>query len=100
MLITGFPAGGNAANFFPGLRADQVAIGLPATPGAAGSGLTSPAAVHAALDCLIKLSGCGSYRPAQARSEFRGLMTWSINWDRYGNAAFSRPHRQYLDANP
>jgi chitinase len=100
MLITGFPAGGNAANFFPGLRADQVAIGLPATPGAAGSGLTSPAAVHAALDCLIKLSGCGSYRPAQARSAFRGLMTWSINWDRYGNGAFSRPHRQYLDANP
>jgi chitinase len=100
MMITGFAAGRNAGNFFPGLRADQVAIGLPATAGAAGSGQTSVAATHAALDCLIRLASCGSYRPAQARGDFRGLMTWSINWDRFGGFAFSNPHRAYLNQNP
>lgn len=100
MLITGFAAGRNASNFFPGLRADQVAIGLPATAGAAGSGQTSVAATHAALDCLIRLANCGSYRPAQARGDFRGLMTWSINWDRFGGFSFSHPHRAYLNQNP
>ena len=100
MMITGFAAGRDPSNFFPGLRADQVAFGLPATAGAAGSGQTDAAAVHRALDCLIKLSNCGSYRPARAHPDFRGLMTWSINWDRFGAGAFSRPHRTYLDQNP
>ena len=100
MMITGFPAGRDANNFFPGLRADQVAVGLPATPGAASSGLTSSSVVHAALDCLIMRTSCGAYVPAQAHPDFRGLMTWSITWDAYGGGSFSTPHRAYLDANP
>ncbi|TQV67670.1 PKD domain-containing protein [Exilibacterium tricleocarpae] len=100
MLITGFAAGRDPNNFFPGLRADQVAIGLPASAGAAGSGQTSAADVHRALDCLIRLANCGSYRPAQAHPNFRGLMTWSINWDVFSGGAFSTPHRDYLDRNP
>ena len=100
MMITGFPAGRDSNNFFPGLRADQVAVGLPATAGAASSGQTTSATVHQALDCLIKLQSCGSYTPAAARSDFRGLMTWSINWDVFGNGEFSTPHRAYLNANP
>ena len=100
MMITGFAAGRSANNFFPGLRADQIAIGLPASAGAAGSGQTSVASTQAALDCLIRLANCGSYRPAQARTDFRGLMTWSINWDRFAEFAFSNPHRAYLNQNP
>ncbi|MBD8524590.1 PKD domain-containing protein [Pseudomarimonas arenosa] len=100
MMITGFAAGRNPSNHFPGLRADQVAIGLPASAGAAGSGQTSAAAVHAALNCLIKRTQCGSYQPSSARTDFRGLMTWSINWDEFAGRAFSGPHRAYLDANP
>ena len=100
MLITGFNAGQNSNNPFPGLRADQVAIGLPATAGAAGSGQTTVADTQRALDCLIKLQNCASYTPAQARTDFRGLMTWSITWDDFENGAFSTPHRAYLNANP
>ena len=100
MMITGFPAGRDNNNYFPGLRSDQMAFGLPATAGAASSGQTDAATVHRALDCLIKRQQCGSYAPAQARSDFRGLMTWSINWDVFGGGAFSTPHRNYLDSNP
>ena len=35
-----------------GLRPDQVGVGLPAGPGAAGSGVVSPSVVNNALDCL------------------------------------------------
>ena len=100
MMITGFPAGRDPNNFFPGLRPDQVAFGLPASAGAANSGQTPPAVVHQALDCLIKRANCGSYLPAQAHSDFRGLMTWSITWDAASDFGFSGPHRAYLDANP
>jgi len=100
MMITGFDAGRDPNNRFPGLRSDQLAIGLPAGSGAAGSGQTSPAVVHQALDCLIKLQRCGSYRPAQVRDDFRGLMTWSVNWDKFNNRVFSAPHRAYLNSNP
>ena len=43
---------------------------------------------HAVLDRLIRLANCDSYRAAQAHSDFRSLMTWSINWDRFGGFAF------------
>ena len=100
MMITGFAAGRDPNNFFPGLRADQVAFGLPASAGAAGSGQTSVAGAQQALDCLIGRSRCGSYVPAQARPGFRGLMTWSITWDWASGFGFSGPHRAYLDQNP
>ncbi len=100
MLITGFPAAGNPDNFFPGLRPDQLAFGLPASAGAAGSGQTSVMDVHQALDCLITANNCVNYVPAQARSDFRGLMTWSINWDSFAGLIFSSAHRAYLDENP
>ncbi|MEU9005883.1 glycoside hydrolase family 18 protein, partial [Streptomyces sp. NPDC048551] len=83
MLLTGFPVAGNTARVFPPLRPDQVAIGLPATPNA-GNGHTPPAEVNKALDCLTKKTNCGSYQTHGTWPALRGLMTWSINWDRYG----------------
>ncbi|MFI5931603.1 chitinase [Actinoplanes sp. NPDC051494] len=64
-----------------GLRPDQVAIGLPATPSAAGGGYVSPSVVNQALDCLARGTNCGSFKPPRTYPGLRGAMTWSINWD-------------------
>ncbi|MFG2619156.1 chitinase [Streptomyces sp. NPDC048507] len=95
MLLTGFPVAGNTARVFPPLRPDQVAIGLPATPNA-GNGHTPPAEVNKALDCLTKKTNCGSYQTHGTWPALRGLMTWSINWDRFGGAEFSRNFDTYF----
>ncbi|MER6830543.1 glycosyl hydrolase family 18 protein [Streptosporangium sp. NPDC000563] len=96
MLLAGFPIAGNPNNVFPALRQDQVAIGLPAAP-FAGNGFTTVAEVQKAFDCLAKGTNCGTYRPRGVYPNLRGLMTWSINWDRYNAFEFSRNHRAYLD---
>jgi chitinase len=95
MLLTGFPVAGNTARIFPPLRPDQVAIGLPATPNA-GNGHTPPAEVNKALDCLTKRTGCGTYQPHGTWPGLRGLMTWSVNWDRFGGWEFSRNFDTYF----
>ncbi|UII31405.1 Ig-like domain-containing protein [Fulvivirga ulvae] len=100
MLLQGFPVASNPADF-PALRVDQVAIGLPAAPAAAGGGYTTPANVHKALDYLIKgIPFGGSYTLINSGgyADFRGLMTWSINWDIANGYEFSNSHRPYLDA--
>ncbi|MFA7768400.1 glycoside hydrolase family 18 protein [Streptomyces sp. NRRL S-448] len=95
MLLTGFPVAGNAALVFPALRPDQVAIGLPATTNA-GNGHTSPAEVNKALNCLTKKTDCGTYQTHGTWPGLRGLMTWSINWDRFGGWEFSRNFDAYF----
>ncbi|MFF6790243.1 chitinase [Streptomyces filamentosus] len=95
MLLTGFPVAGNTERFFPGLRPDQVAIGLPAST-QAGNGHTSPAEVNKALDCLTKKTNCGSYQTHGTWSSLRGLMTWSINWDRFNQWEFSKNFDAYF----
>ncbi|MFJ5833103.1 chitinase [Streptomyces sp. NPDC093089] len=94
MLLTGFPVAGNADRFFPALRADQVAIGLPAST-QAGNGHTAPAEVNKALDCLTRKTDCGTYQTHGTWPALRGLMTWSINWDRYNQWAFSKNFDAY-----
>ncbi|MEY2227368.1 chitinase [Streptomyces sp. BF23-19] len=95
MLLTGFPVAGNTARVFPALRPDQVAIGLPATTNA-GNGHTSPAEVTKALNCLTRKTDCGTYQPHGTWPGLRGLMTWSINWDRFGGWEFSRNFDAYF----
>ncbi len=95
MLLTGFPVAGNTARVFPALRPDQVAIGLPATPNA-GNGHTAPAEVNKALNCLTKKTDCGAYQTHGTWPGLRGLMTWSINWDRFGGWEFSRNFDGYF----
>ncbi|MFJ9804938.1 chitinase [Streptomyces wuyuanensis] len=94
MLLTGFPVAGNSERFFPALRPDQVAIGLPATT-TAGNGHTPPAEVTKALDCLTRKTNCGSYQTHGTWPALRGLMTWSINWDRFGGWEFQRNFDAY-----
>ncbi|SEE56514.1 Por secretion system C-terminal sorting domain-containing protein [Tenacibaculum sp. MAR_2010_89] len=99
MLITGFKVAQTGLNF-PGLRSNQVAIGLPAEPRAAGSGYTSEAIVQQALDYLIKGTSYPNrtYTTSTTYPEFRGLMTWSINWDLANNSTFSTSHKAYFDS--
>ncbi|WP_374020119.1 hypothetical protein ABU162_11065 [Paenibacillus thiaminolyticus] len=99
MLVTGFPLAKDPNRVFPGLRPDQVVIGLPADS-QTGNGYTSAAEVHKALDYLIKgraFGGSYTLRNPSGYPELRGLMTWSINWDRFNRFGFSNPHRAYLD---
>ncbi|WP_257153809.1 chitinase [Streptomyces lunaelactis] len=94
MLLTGFPVAGDTTKVFPALRPDQVAIGLPAST-QAGNGHTSPAEVNKALDCLTKKTNCGSYQTHGTWPALRGLMTWSINWDRFNQWEFSKNFDAY-----
>jgi chitinase len=80
-VIHGFNTSGG---MFDGLPAHKVAVGLPACPVAAGGGYTDTAIVKAAINYLrgngpqpgsYTLSNAGGY------PDFRGMMTWSINWD-------------------
>ncbi|MGV9289959.1 chitinase [Streptomyces sp. NPDC003719] len=95
MLLTGFPVAGDANNVFPPLRPDQVAIGMPASTNA-GNGHVSPAEVTKTLDCLTRKTNCGSYTTHGTWPGLRGLMTWSINWDRYANWEFQRNFDAYF----
>jgi chitinase len=100
MLIEGFRTNNNTGVVFNGLRPDQVAFGLPSGPSSANSGLASSATIASALNCLTRLQNCGAIRPQQAYPTFRGVMTWSINWDRHDGFIFSRPVRASLNALP
>ncbi|MFB6507575.1 MULTISPECIES: chitinase [unclassified Streptomyces] len=95
MLLTGFPVAGDQTKVFPALRPDQVAIGLPAST-QAGNGHTSPAEVTKALNCLTKKTDCGSYTTHGTWPQLRGLMSWSINWDRFNNGEFSKNFDAYF----
>ncbi|MFF4868204.1 chitinase [Streptomyces sp. NPDC090109] len=78
-----------------GLDPSQVGLGVPASTRGAGSGYVSPQIVNNALDCLTKLTNCGSFKPAQAWPSLRGAMTWSTNWDATAGNAWSNavgPH--------
>ncbi|MGS2618034.1 chitinase [Micromonospora sp. LZ34] len=83
-----------------GLRPDQVGVGLPAGPGAAGGGIVAPSVVNAALDCLARGTNCGSFRPPRTYPGLRGAMTWSVNWDVTNNNAFARTVAPHLDTLP
>jgi chitinase len=83
-----------------GLRPDQVALGLPAGQGAAGSGIVPPATVNNALDCLARGTNCGTFRPPRTYPDIRGAMTWSINWDVTDGGGFARTVGPHLDTLP
>jgi len=102
MLIAGFNVDiWNMNLFFEPLLPEQVLIGLPASPSAAGSGYTPPIIVYDALNYLILGNPFGgSYQLADPNgyNSFRGLMTWSINWDIENNNEFGDSYRPYFDS--
>lgn len=101
MLLKGFPIGRNPNNMFPALRENQVAIGLPSAPSAAGGGYTSPADIQKALHYLVKGTSFGGTYKLQNPAgypQFQGVMTWSINWDARNNYSFANHVRSSLDS--
>ncbi len=83
-----------------GLAPSQVGLGVPASPSGAGSGYVSPTVVNNALDCLAKLTNCGSFRPSKAYPDLRGAMTWSTNWDASAGNAWSNTVGPHVHALP
>ena len=80
-VIQGFNTSGGQ---FIGLPASKIAAGLPACSSAAGGGYVHPDTVKAAINYLRGAGPApGSYILSNAGGYplFRGLMTWSINWD-------------------
>ncbi|WP_205510535.1 glycosyl hydrolase family 18 protein [Longitalea arenae] len=102
MLLTGFPVAGTSQTF-PALREDQVAFGLPAMTSAAGSGYTTPANVKNALNYLMKgQSFGGGYVMRKASGGYpglRGIMTWSVNWDKANGDEFANNYYEYFFGN-
>jgi chitinase len=98
MLVEGFTLANNTQ--FAGLRPDQVALGVPSGSRSAGSGFVTITDLNNAVNCLAKLQGCGSIKPNQAYPTFRGVMTWSINWDVADGRPFSGPVKNNLNALP
>ncbi|HZM80219.1 MAG TPA: glycosyl hydrolase family 18 protein [Candidatus Limnocylindrales bacterium] len=82
------------------LRPDQVALGLPASPSAAGGGYVSPTMVNNALSCLAAGTNCGSFVPPARWPAIRGAMTWSINWDASNGYAFANTVHAHLVTMP
>lgn len=78
-VIHGF---NTAGGYFAGLRQQQVAVGLPACPSAAGGGYVHPDSVKAAIQYLRGLGPKPArYTRVNAYPGLRGMMDWSINWD-------------------
>jgi len=101
MLIEGFTTNiGTGPYVFRGLRPDQVAFGLPSGPSSANSGQASIATITAALNCLTRLTQCGAIKPPVAYPTLKGVMTWSINWDKKDGLGFSTGVRNALNSLP
>jgi chitinase len=103
MLLRGFPINGDFRNIFPRLRPEQVVIGLPAFANAASNGYTVPVDIQKALAYLTtgkSFGGQYTLRHTGGYPTFRGVMTWSINWDAANYQRFSSSTRSYLDTLP
>ncbi|MDF3036388.1 MAG: chitinase [Paucimonas sp.] len=100
MLIEGFKTAGGTGWEFKGLRPDQVAFGVPSGSRSANTGFVTATTVKNALDCLSRSVSCGTVKPLQSYPTYRGVMTWSINWDKTDGFNFSRPARAALNAMP
>ena len=81
-----------------GLRADQVALGLPSTPKAASSGYVSTDVISTAVTSLVNGTSSGSFTAPKAYSTFRGVMTWSINWDATNDYAWAKSMDSLMDS--
>jgi chitinase len=86
LLLHGFPVGGDPRQFFPPIRADQVAVGFL-------TGDTTPTIVSEAMDYLITgQAPPGTRYKRREPKRYSGLigaMFWTIDADRRGNYRFS-----------
>ncbi|MGL4107607.1 glycosyl hydrolase family 18 protein [Clostridium sp. LP20] len=100
MLLNGFSVNGGDGGFFPALREDQIVVGVPSNPGAAGSGVLTNDQYKEALNALYFGGKAGSYTVKKQHPNLRGIMAWSINWDNFYKNSFSNYFRNYFDTLP
>lgn len=101
MLVHGFTLANGQA--FAGFPAGQVAVGVPAGPGAASSGVATPTSVEQALNYLINGKSFGGQYVLQNSAGYpglRGLMTWSVNWDQVNGFGLSNAIAPFLHGLP
>ncbi|MBQ9887162.1 MAG: carbohydrate-binding protein, partial [Lachnospiraceae bacterium] len=73
-----------------GLRPDQIGFGVPSSTRAAGGGYIEPNKLKEAVNCMVYgTPTSGSFMPPRTYPAFRGIMTWSINWDATNNYAWA-----------
>ncbi|MBE5957293.1 MAG: carbohydrate-binding protein [Lachnospiraceae bacterium] len=95
-----FPANLSTLYIESGLRADQVAIGVPSNGPAASSGQITPAQAANAFTAMINGGNVDGFQVPKKYPTFRGLMTWSINWDATQNYAWAKAARAAVDGAP
>lgn len=87
-------------HYFKGLRPDQIVMGVPSGTGAAGAGVMTPQEYIEAMEFMrnggTASSKAGSYTVKNPSKDFRGIMTWSINWDEFHNHNFSSVTYPYI----
>ncbi len=94
MLIEGFTTAGGWQ--FKGLPASKIAFGLPSGPSSSNSPVTSNATIESAFHCLTEGTSCGEHVPSAKYPDFRGVMTWSINWDKHDGYPMSKEIAGFL----
>ena len=83
-----------------GLGAEQMAIGVPAVPSAAGSGYMSIDDLKAVINSMVYKQYLDGFTPPRAYNKLRGVMTWSINWDATQNYAWAKAMSELMDSLP
>lgn len=103
MMLEGFYVGGyfnslpkDEDHYFEGLRPDQIVMGVPSGTGAAGAGTMSPDKYIECMNIMLDGGKAGSYTVKNPSRDFRGIMTWSINWDEFHNHNFSSVIGPYI----
>ncbi len=103
MMLEGFYVGSyfgslpqDEDHYFEGLRPDQIVMGVPSGTGAAGAGTMSPDKYIECMDIMLNGGTAGSYTVKNPSRDFRGIMTWSINWDEFHNYNFSSVIGPYI----
>lgn len=94
-VLQGFETAGG---FFAPLNPQQIAVGLPACPNAAGGGYTTPDEVEDAVQYLrTGLQQPGSYTAISDYPQLRGMMTWSVNWDALSTCGNANEYAQLYE---
>lgn len=81
MLIEGFQINGGST--FTGLPASKVAFGVPSGPKSSNPPFISTTTITNAYKCITANTNCQTLHMNANQPSFRGVMSWSINWDSY-----------------
>ena len=106
MLLEGFYIGeiytpsnhGDPDKYFAGLDPSQMVLGVPSGSGSAGAGTLTPAQYVEVMQYMMNGGTINGYTVLNPSINFRGIMTWSINWDVFQGKQFSSTVSSYLDS--